>query len=296
MSKTLLTRNSALRVPVVAGTRPSFDTIDSEMIYTCYDMVRDCRADRPEGWRYLISNYVPVIRKLIAHYFPEQAGDDGRVEQLIASLRTPGSSVFDSLDDVPERWFVAEMRQRVLAAMEPLAARPQPDHAPDLDAMSAAFEPLTAVEKQAVWLETMRYDAAGTGVLLRMDPKTVEKIRGRAGAMLRANLDHWNRTLLWDSGAALGRAAASAKTEGCFPAKIFLDILDGRATWSGREQAEHHVKGCWHCIDHFCRLAEVIDLLRGLEPLALPETERFSSALGLPSPKKRGWKRLFARS
>src|SRR5438445_12830611 len=33
------------------------------MIYTCYEMVRDCHADRPEGWAYFISNYVPLIRK-----------------------------------------------------------------------------------------------------------------------------------------------------------------------------------------------------------------------------------------
>ena len=34
------------------------------MIYTCYEMVRDCHADRPEGWAYFISNYVPLIRKI----------------------------------------------------------------------------------------------------------------------------------------------------------------------------------------------------------------------------------------
>ena len=42
--------------------------VDAYMIYTCYEMIRDCRAGRAEGWRYFISTYVPVIRKSLAHY------------------------------------------------------------------------------------------------------------------------------------------------------------------------------------------------------------------------------------
>ena len=34
--------------------------ISEKMIYTCYEMVRDCRENRAEGWRYFIRNYVPV--------------------------------------------------------------------------------------------------------------------------------------------------------------------------------------------------------------------------------------------
>ena len=48
------------------------------MIYTCYEMVRDCRAGRAEGWRYFVASYVPVIRKLLAHY---QAGGAARVKR-----------------------------------------------------------------------------------------------------------------------------------------------------------------------------------------------------------------------
>src|SRR5690348_6466453 len=87
------------------------------MIYTCYDMIRDCRADRANGWSHFVSWYVPVIRKLAAHYVPEQADGDwiGRVLEV---LRRPDSSLFGSLDPAPERWFVAELRQRVLAVFD----------------------------------------------------------------------------------------------------------------------------------------------------------------------------------
>lgn len=84
------------------------------MVYTCYEMVRDCRADRPEGWSYFIANYVPVIRKLLAHYGRDRAP---ALEGVLAGLRKPESSLFASLEPSPERWFVGELRQKVVAGL-----------------------------------------------------------------------------------------------------------------------------------------------------------------------------------
>src|SRR5438309_8371290 len=79
-------------------------TIVGSMIYTCFEMVRDCRADRPEGWRYFATNYVPLIRRLLAHYAD---ASDSLLERVVLELRTPESSLFASLDPSPERPFVA---------------------------------------------------------------------------------------------------------------------------------------------------------------------------------------------
>jgi hypothetical protein len=73
--------------------------------------------------------------------------------------------------------------------------------------------------------------------------------------------------------------------------KVFLDVLDGRATWRGREEMERHVTRCWHCIDHFCRMAEVIQSLRGVQPLTGEESEPFRKLLGVRM-QRAGWKRL----
>ena len=251
------------------------------MIYTCYEMIRDCRADRAEGWRYFISNYVPVIRKLLAHYEP---GAD--VERLVAAMRKPDSSLFQSLQPAPERWFVAELRQTVLAELPD----PPVEVALDLETVSVALEPMTLLEKQAAWMETMGYDAAATGAMLRMAPKTVEKIRERSAELLRGKADSWRRTILSENGRSLGRAAAGSLTNECPPSKVFLDVLDGRTTWRGREAMEPHVKGCWHCIDHFARMAEVVELIRGIQPLKEAEAEPFRRLLGVAAPKKSFWK------
>jgi hypothetical protein len=257
------------------------------MIYTCYEMIRDCRADRAEGWRYFVTSYVPAMRKLMVHYQMDPAA----LERVLAAVRKPESSLFQSLEPSPERWFVAELRQTMLRELAPSA----PDAGLDLETLAAALEPLTLTEKQAAWLESMLYSPAETGVLLRMAPQTAEKIREKAATLIRGKVDSWSRTMLADSGLALGRAAAAAKGAECLPPKPFLDLLDGRTTWSGRDELERHVTRCWHCIDHFCRLTEVVELLRGIQPLSEAEAAPLLQLIGVPMENPPAWKRWLGR-
>jgi hypothetical protein len=126
-----------------------------------------------------------------------------------------------------------------------------------------------------------------------MAPKTVEKIRDKAGELIRGKVDAWRRDLLANNGLALGRAAAAAGGKDCLSAKIFLDVLDGRANWQGRSEMEQHVRGCWHCIDHFSRMAEVVELIRDIEPLRETEAAPFRKLLGVDAEKRPVWKRWF---
>jgi hypothetical protein len=253
------------------------------MIYTCYDMVRDCRANRAEGWRYFLTSYVPVIRKLLAQY----ASDDERLmERVLRAVHKPELSIFDTLEPAPERWFIAELRQKVLAELPD----PEPEIELDLETVAEAFAPLTVVEKQASWIEGMGYTADQTCAMLRMAPSTVAKIRERAAELLRGKSDTWRRSVLQENGKRLGQLAAAAGGPECLPPKAFLDVLDGRTTWFDREQMERHVTACFHCVDHFCRMAEVIELLRGVKPIGDDEAARWAKVLGVEAAKKkRGW-------
>ena len=254
------------------------------MIYTCYEMVRDCRGNLPEGWSFFIANYIPTIRKLLAHYGPE---DPALLDRVLAAIRDPQSSLFQSIEPAPERRFVAELRQKVLGQLR----APEPEIGLDLETVAGALEPLTLLEKQAAWMETMRYSPAEAGAMLRVAPETVAKIRDRAGDLIRQKVDAWRQSLLAENGLALGRAAAVAAGKDCLAAKTFLDIIDGRMTWRGREELERHATGCWHCIDHFCRMLEVVELLRGGQPLTEAEAEPFRKLLGLAAHKRRWWRR-----
>ena len=71
------------------------------MVYTCYDMIRDCRANSPAGWRYFLTCYVPAIRRILTHY-GETAGDP-RLRAILLELHQPQSSLFASMEPAPER-------------------------------------------------------------------------------------------------------------------------------------------------------------------------------------------------
>jgi hypothetical protein len=258
------------------------------MIYTCYEMVRDCRANRPEGWRYFIAGYVPVIRKFLDHY----AGGAGTLDRVLQAVHNPQSGMFDSLEPAPERWFVADLRQKVVAEL----TEKTPGIVLTLDEVAEALAPLTLTEKQTAWTEGMGYTPDQAGAMLRMAPATVAKIRDRAADLLRGSMNAWRRSILAENGISLGRAAAAARGAGCPGAKTFLDVLDGRTTWYGREEMERHVTACWHCIDHFCRMAEVIEVLRGIEPLTPEQAEPFRKLLGVAAAERGLWKRLTRRS
>ena len=261
------------------------------MIYTCYEMIRDCREGRAQGWRYFAATYIPAIRKLLAHYRAGEPADQAAVERVLLALHGPESALFQSLEPAPERHFVAQLRQKVLEQLAPAAPAAV---AVDLETVAVALEPLTLVEKQAAWFETMLYAPPETGSFLRMAPATVAKIRDKAADFMRAKVDSWSRGILQDSGRALGRAAAAASSSECLPPKTFLDMLDGRATWQGREELERHATGCWHCIDHFCRLVEVVELLRANQPLSAAEAAPFLDCRGISPAREPAWKRWLA--
>ena len=148
------------------------------MIYTCYEMVRDCRADLPEGWVHFILHYVPVCRKVLAHYAPERAGDAALLDRILLTVRDPDSFLFHAAGPPEERWFVSQLRQLIVAGL----AAPAAEIPLGLETLTAALEPLTMTEKQAAWLETMRYSPEQAGPMLRVSPDTVEKVRHRAAA------------------------------------------------------------------------------------------------------------------
>jgi len=74
-----------------------------------------------------------------------------------------------------------------------------------------------------------------------------------------------------------------------------LDVLDGRVTWSNRQDIDRHLASCWHCIDRFCRTREIDRLVKDTPPLTEEKTEIYLEKLGFPREKAPFWKRILAR-
>lgn len=265
-------------------------------IYTCLDMIRDCRENKPEGWRYLVTRYVPVMRYLLARYYAGRSADTKLLERVLLQLRQANSTLFAAPGPGTEREFVAAMRQKFLEGVELDKASAGAEIPLELETMTTALEPLTATEKQMLWFQSMAYDAESTAKLMNLEPSTIQKVRERSDELLRGNMDQWKPGLAAANGLVLGLEAARAGTKDCLPAKAYLDTIDGRITWSRKQDYEYHVARCWHCVDHFARIREADYALRVTKPLTAEECVPWFELLGVPEEKKRPlWQKMFAR-
>jgi hypothetical protein len=252
-------------------------------VYTCFDMVHDCAAGAPAGWRHFVKTFLPALRDMARHY----GAGDGALDRAVESLRAPGSPLWNADSLIGERDFLARLRPLVAGEHEPGAG------SLDLETVAAAFEPLTLVERQVVWLEIMRYDADGAAVLMRISPESSRKIRERAGELLRSKVDAWSEDLLTREGAALQAEAAANVPEHPVGVRDFLDIIDGRATWSFRRDVERKLEASWYEIDHFCRLREADQLLRAAKPLDGADAATWLAKFGVTAERQSKWRRLF---
>ncbi|MFN3324011.1 MAG: hypothetical protein ACK5AZ_10990 [Bryobacteraceae bacterium] len=261
-------------------------------IYTCFDMIADCRANKREGWVYFVTHYLPLCGTLIEHYYPDRSADAELLGRVLRALRDPKSSLFGTPES--EREFCSRLRQFVLAAVEDDKASTAPEISLDFETLTEALAPLTAMERQAVWLEAMGYHPEHAGSLLNMDAATAGGIREKAADLLRGKMDQWNINVMQQNGFLLRQAVKGLETEQCFPSRTFLDLLDGRMTWADRQDVDRHMVGCWYCVDHLCRMREIDAILRDSRPLRAGEAEPYLKLLGLPAGKVPFWKRLFA--
>ncbi|MBL8179668.1 MAG: hypothetical protein JNK48_33625 [Bryobacterales bacterium] len=264
-------------------------------IYTCFDMVRDCRDNRPEGWTYLITNYAPILRRFLTQYYDGRAG---LLDRMLPQLKNPQSTLWAAPGHAEERIFVAALRQELLRLVELDKASREPSIALDLETLTSALAPFTVIDRQYIWLESMGYSNQITAEMMNLDVTSSESARARAEEALRGVLDQWKRGLIAENGLNLGRLATASHGERCLPAKAFLDTLDGRITWQRKKDYEFHLMQCWFCIDHFCRIREADFAINKSTPLTEDEAAPLLRQLSIPIPKKEKkglLARMFAR-
>lgn len=261
-------------------------------IYTSFEMVEDCKAGLRRGWAHFVSEFEPIIAALAAHYCGEHYASKPSID-LLRDLHT--GEFFQSVHPATQREFAIELRQSVLALLEGACSSPAPDIELSLEDVTTALAPLTPVEKQMAWFETMKYVPAHTALTMNAGTDTVERLREKVEELLRQSLDRWKRGLLRENGPQLRAEAVARSGQNCVAIKLFLDVLDGRVTWSNRQNIDRHLASCWHCIDRFCRTREIDRLVKDTPPLTGEKTETHLEKLGFPKEKAPFWKRILAR-
>ncbi len=263
-------------------------------VYTAFDMVRDCAANKREGWQHFISHYLLAAGAFMDRYragvWPEGAGRAEAYRELLKDLQRADNRFFSSLQPAQGRIFLTSLRDYLLDRFAP----EQPDTASVLmDAIMAGLTELTVVEKQFFWLETMNYSDAETGAMMFADPATVARARQKGNDLLRGHLDTWSAGMLARNAVTLRHDVRKLHSEECIDPRLYCDAIDGRITWNTKADMEYHLAGCWFCIDHFCRVRDTDWTLAGKARGLLPETEvvELLEFLGFERPKKTLWQK-----
>jgi hypothetical protein len=256
-------------------------------VYTSYEMIADCQAGKAKGWVHFVTQYVPVMRLLLAHYYPHLEDRDAVIQRLIENWRAPGATLWQRQPE-SERPFLAALRTEVLEQLRQHERPQETEIDLPLETLSAATTEFSPLECQVLWLETMRYDAASTAEMLAMAAATVTSIRERAAELLRRNMESWSSQLLFNNGFVLGRAARALGNQASIESKQALDVIDGRASWGERAAVELAVKDSWQAVDLVCRMREAHALVRASKPLSDTEAAAWRSKLGLGGPGKKG--------
>jgi hypothetical protein len=252
-------------------------------VYTCYDMVADCKADKAAGWTHLVRQFVPPLRWMVTRY----GGGEAELGLLLASLRP----FPDEVPPTAEREFLVNVRSR---AVEAAGWRGGESGTLELERFTAALAELTVLERQLVWFETMGYNSADAARLCRTAEDTAAKARARALEMLRSALDSWSHTIIADNAGSLARAARTALPDEPVPFRSYLDIIDGRMTWSNRVGVDRSVQASWFEVDHFCRVREADAAMRDSPPLDDVAAAPYFAMFGVAPPKPSLWKRMLA--
>ncbi len=250
-------------------------------IYTSYEMISDCRDGKPEGWRFMVRQFVPPLRWLLARYGQGEA----ELRNLLMELKNGGIQRFQPV-----------VHREFLAALRPEPASPgEPPF--ELSQLSEAMQEVPVLERQNLWFETMGYEVPLSAKLLRQSAETTQAARERMLELLRSKLDSWSRTMLRDHGPALGVAARAAKPAEPVPFRHYLDIIDGRMTWQNRVGVERALTDSWYEVDHFCRVREADASITETTPYEEkdPAAQPYIDLLGVQPPKKSLLKRMLTK-
>lgn len=246
-------------------------------IYTCYDMIRDCREGKADGWRFLVMNYVPALRKMASHYAVDEWG-------VLKKLRSANSPL-NGMTEMSGREFMDQMRSHVV----PRAG----ESSVDVDGVLEALSPLTATERQQAWFGTFGYAADDASRMMRLAPETGRKIYERAGELLRGKLDDWQAGMLAKHGLALGEAVEKMRPAEPMPYREFFDVIDGRNTWQQRTGFAKTLESSWYEVHRACSIREADEALEKSRPLTEAEAQPYLERLGVKLEKRGLWARLF---
>ncbi len=263
-------------------------------LITFHKILPGCEEGSREAWLAFLSNYTPIVSRLLDIYLPS-CRDEQRKEFWRTALRDLSANKFERLrtfDHRSEREFLVEMRAFFLehgaANVNPsrdttCAPRPAPEK------LNALLKGLPLLHQEILFLKLAGYADATLEKLLRITPavalKGLERLQADYSIILRQEQD----VSLWPAAwSEVLRYARASKQGGCPPLRQFVRILDGQVSWYDKDPVEQHMTSCLHCLERWTALRELVHWRREAKPLSLAELEALLSCLPIQTEAKAG--------
>ena len=243
-------------------------------IRTVFVMAEACARGEPLGWEQFLRGHGWIAAQLLQRYFPTLTPEaDQHLAAVFQRARAGDAAWFRGLTFSNEREFAMAFRELVFAYGREAARLPLPQ-AP-LEKFQAAVASLALMEREILWLQIKGYDAPQIAAILASAAATAEAAARAASDPLAGVLPPAPdaRAL---AARALMEAVEKARSQDCLPLKTFNNLVNGQLTWSERELADEHLRGCLYCLDRFTAFQEMVRYLRDAQPLPDEQVDRKS--------------------
>lgn len=259
---------------------------------TFHKILRGCEEGSREGWRLFLSDYTPIISRLVAVYLPSLAAAGNQTwREAVQVLTANNFERLRSFDHQAEREFLLDLRAffleygaRNLDASRDLGGAPRPTS----EAIKALFIGVPLAHQQILFLTLAGYSHATIDSILRINTAIAEQGLQRLQAEYPVLLNPEQDVCPWPAAwSEVLRSARASRTESCPTVRQSVRLLDGQTGWQDKDPLEQHMSGCLHCLESWTALREVVYWRREAKPCPADEISAMLADLPLLAEARR---------
>ncbi|MBI4164774.1 MAG: hypothetical protein HY508_03450 [Acidobacteria bacterium] len=239
-----------------------------------------CEKGEADSWRAFLTNYNPIVFRLLDVYAPQMGEEAGKSlwRDALQALSAENFHRLRGFDHQAEREFLIDLKGFVLdLALQRFGGAPG-DASQIIDHVRSRIEGRPMAHQEIILLNLGGYSPEALEKVLVLPPTLVAKaLESSVGAEpAPSGLGSARSAITW---LEFLHEVHAERTPDCPPRRIFVRILDGQVSWYDKTPAEKHMTRCLHCLEVWASLREVDSLRRETAPLPDDELSEYLSAL-----------------
>ena len=267
-------------------------------LMTFHKILPGCEEGNPEAWRAFLENYTPTALQLFGVYSswaPEVCW--GCWHDALQALSANEGAILRRFSQQSEREFLVGLRaflqDRAATKLKSSQDAADPP-APTVESLGGLLKGLPLLHQEIAFLTLAGYSQGTNENILRISPAVAEEGLMRLRASYASILERRDDRCLWPSAwIGICQAARAAEQKECTPLRQLIRILDGQISWYDKSPAEAHRSKCFHCLERWTSLLEVVAWDRTRQAWPANKIESLLAVVPLKQEKRKP--SLFAR-